>query len=42
MIFMMTFDEYLDIYGPIDLEDIPDIAKEYRDGVWYIIPELVW
>ena len=39
---MMTFDEYLDIYGPIDFEDIPDIAKVRKDGVWYIIPELVW
>ena len=39
---MMTYDEYQDIYGLIDLDDIPDEAKENRDGVWYIIPELVW
>lgn len=38
---MMTYDEFLDIFGPIDLEDIPEDAKENRDGVWYIIPELV-
>ena len=38
---MMTYDEFLDVYGPIDLDDIADDAKENRDGVWYIIPELV-
>jgi len=39
---MITYDEFVALYGPRDLEDISDDAKfQGDDGTWYIIPELV-
>ncbi len=38
---MLTFEEYQDLFGPVDELDLPINARECIDGVLYVYPELI-